>query len=80
MEKMVKYEATMNQNDNMPHTRAASAQSKRYKTMNRGEMQIYAARPTQPVVVEDISSVEVENKYVQQKIAVISSGSAFLGG
>lgn len=63
------------------HTRAAWVQSKRYKTTNRGGMQIYATPPTQAAVtVEDISSVEVENKYVQQKIAIISSGSAFWGG
>lgn len=77
---MVESDATMNQNDKVPHSQAAWAQSKRYKTMNREAMQIYAAQPTQPAAVEDISSVEVENKYVQQKIAVISSGSAFLGG
>lgn len=72
----------MNQNDNMPNTQAASSQSKRYKTMNRRGMQIHAAPPTQAAAaaVEDISSAEVENKYVQQKIAVISSGTAFLGG
>lgn len=52
-----------------------------FETMNRRSMQTYTAPPTQPVVVvEDISNVEVENKYVQQKIAIISSGSAFLGG
>lgn len=51
-----------------------------FETTNRRSTQIYAAPPTQPVVVEDISNVEVENKYVQQKIAIISSGAAFLGG
>lgn len=51
------------------------------ETMNRRGMQIYAAPPTQPVVVVEYNSgVEVENKYVQQIIAIISSGAAVLGG